>query len=176
MFFGAAGVVIVYLGTTLAVWFGHYLPHHPNGRLREFHLSGHHKLYPDSGHTRSETFLYGSGKNDSLVPLLPWIIGFAALEIFVLPSPWRWLALMETVLLVAVESYVHIQFHIEVTWLGGFGWFIWARAAHDIHHDRNVNFMVADPFWDKMFGTFEQPWATAEQDEMRECDMSELES
>lgn len=149
------GVVVYYLAT-LMVWLGHYLPHRPHNPLREFHLGGHHRHYPDSQHTRSERFRYGQGRNDSLVPQLPWLFALAALLGFALPAGYAAAAVVEVFAVAALNSYVHSQFHVTRTWLARFDWFLRARLRHDIHHDRDVNFMVADHFWDRRFRVFEE--------------------
>jgi sterol desaturase/sphingolipid hydroxylase (fatty acid hydroxylase superfamily) len=152
-----AGGVAVYYLSTLMVWLGHFLPHRPGSVLREFHMGGHHTHYPDSHHTRSERFIYGSGRNDSLVPQLPWLIALGVTLWWVLPGGYGWAAAAEVTLVAALNSYVHMHFHLERSWLLRFAWFRHARATHDIHHDRDVNFMVADHFWDRWLGTYEPP-------------------
>lgn len=151
-----AGIAIYYLAT-LMIWIGHYLPHRPDSRLREFHMGGHHSHYPDSSRMRGANFIYGKGRNDSLVPQLPWLIGLALALWWVLPAGYGLAAVAEVTLLAALNSYVHMHFHLSRSWLWRYEWFRQARAAHDIHHDRDVNFMVADHFWDKVFGTYDRP-------------------
>jgi sterol desaturase/sphingolipid hydroxylase (fatty acid hydroxylase superfamily) len=151
-----AGVGVYYL-TTLMLWVGHYLPHRPDSWLRAFHLGGHHMLYPDSRHARSRRFQYGSGRHDSLVPQLPWLIGLALAFWVMLPTRFAIAAATELLLVALAHSYVHQHFHLERSWLARFAWFRRAQATHDLHHDRDINFMVFDYFWDRRFGTFEKP-------------------
>src|SRR5207249_11684415 len=75
------GLVLVatYYATTLALWAGHWFSHLPWSPFRTFHLGGHHTLYPDSRHTRSAQFRYGSGRASSIPALLPWLVIGAAL-------------------------------------------------------------------------------------------------
>jgi sterol desaturase/sphingolipid hydroxylase (fatty acid hydroxylase superfamily) len=154
----ALTVIAVYYLTTLMIWFGHYEPHRPASRLRRFHMGGHHRHYPNSRHGRSERFLYGRGRHDSLVPQLPWLIGLAVAVWAVLPARVGWVAVAQVVLVAVAHSYVHMHFHLTKSWLARFSWFRLAQARHDLHHDRRtVNFMVADYFWDKVFGTFATP-------------------
>ena len=82
---GGVGSALNYYATTLMIWLGHYLPHRPKSRLRQFHMGGHHTLYPDSQHTRTACFLYGMGGQDSLVPMLPWLILLLSAEWVLLP-------------------------------------------------------------------------------------------
>lgn len=153
----AAGIVVYYL-TTLMIWVGHYLPHRPSSRLRAFHIGGHHTLYPDSQHARSPRFLYGWGRHESLVPQLPWLIALAA-AFWILPVKFARPATVELLLVTVVHSYVHTHFHLTSSWLARFAWFRRAQAVHDLHHDRDINFMVFDYFWDRVFRTFEEPAA-----------------
>lgn len=149
--------VAVYYLTTLMIWLGHYLPHRPGNRFREFHMGGHHTLYPDSDHARSEQFIYGHGRHDSLVVQLPWLIALAAVFWRLLPAPFAVAAIGELLLVAVAHSYVHMHFHLTASWLDRYAWFRRAQAAHHLHHDRDINFMVFDYFWDRVFGTFEEP-------------------
>ena len=90
------------------LWFSH-LPWSP---LRTFHLAGHHTLYPDSRHTRSTQFHYGSGRASSIPALLPWLVIEATLA-WVLVAGWRLaVAISEIVVLVVLFNAVHTQFHL----------------------------------------------------------------
>jgi sterol desaturase/sphingolipid hydroxylase (fatty acid hydroxylase superfamily) len=151
-----AGIAVYYLAT-LMIWVGHYLPHRADSRLHEFHIGGHHTFYPDSQHARSPQFLYGRGRHDSLVPQLPWLIGLGASFWAILPRNFALGATAELLLVAIVHSYVHTHFHLTRSWLARFTWFRRAQAVHDLHHDRDINFMVFDYFWDRVFGTFEKP-------------------
>jgi sterol desaturase/sphingolipid hydroxylase (fatty acid hydroxylase superfamily) len=152
----------VYYLSTLMVWLGHYLPHRPGSRLREFHIGGHHTHYPDSQHMRGRRFVYGSGRHDSLVPQLPWLFSLGLLLWWTLPGAYGGWAALEVALIAGLNSYIHLHFHLDRSWLQRFAWFRRARAIHDIHHDRDVNFMVADHFWDRVFGRFERPGESGE--------------
>jgi sterol desaturase/sphingolipid hydroxylase (fatty acid hydroxylase superfamily) len=151
------GVLLNYYAATLMIWVGHYLPHRPHSRLRQFHMGGHHVLYPDSLHTRTVSFQYGCGRNDSLVPMLPWLVLLTSLQWLLLAWPWAAFGTLETTLIAAAQSYLHAQFHLRRTPLEGLAWFRRARKIHSLHHDREVNFMVVDHFWDRVCGTFEAP-------------------
>lgn len=150
------GVGIYYLAT-LMVWIGHYLPHRPRSWLRDFHLGGHHLHYPDSRHMRTASFVYGKGRNDSLVPQLPWLVGTGVVLCLLLPGVYGWVAASEVAVIALLNSYIHMHFHVERSWLLRYAWFRRARAIHDVHHDRDVNFMVADHFWDRVFGFYVPP-------------------
>ncbi|PYN67366.1 MAG: hypothetical protein DMD93_15065 [Candidatus Rokuibacteriota bacterium] len=150
------GLVLVatYYATTLALWAGHWFSHLPWSPFRTFHLRGHHTLYPDSRHTRSARFRYGSGRASSIPALLPWLVIEATLA-SVLVAGWRLpITLGEIVILVVLLNAVHTQFHLLAPWLEERRWFRTARRRHDFHHDADVNFMVGDHFWDRVFGTF----------------------
>ncbi len=153
----AAGVMLNYYAATLMIWVGHYLPHRPRSRLRQFHMGGHHTLYPDSRHTRTAAFRYGSGWNDSLVPMLPWLILLASAQWLLFKWPWATLGNLEIILIGAAHSYLHAQFHLLKSPLEGLAAFRRARSIHTLHHDFDVNFMVGDHFWDRVCGTFKVP-------------------
>src|SRR5438046_2770422 len=73
----------------------------------------------------------------------------------VLVAGWRLpITLGEIVILVVLLNAVHTQFHLLAPWLEERRWFRTARRRHDFHHDADVNFMVGDHFWDRVFGTF----------------------
>jgi sterol desaturase/sphingolipid hydroxylase (fatty acid hydroxylase superfamily) len=50
--------------------------------------------------------------------------------------------------LVLVANYFGTTFSIR------FKWFLKARRLHEYHHDLDINFMVADHFWDKCLRTY----------------------
>jgi len=148
-------LVAGYYGTTLAIWFGHWFSHFPWSPTHEFHVGGHHALYPDSQRSVSTRFLYGTGRHDSLFALLPPLL-LEALVILWLTSSWmRWTLLLEAALLAAGVSWMHAQFHTGRARFRRQEWFQRARRIHFAHHDRDANFMVADHFWDRVWGTFE---------------------
>lgn len=153
---GLGGIVVYYLAT-LMIWLGHFLPHHPSSRLREFHIGGHHRHYPDANQLRRERFQYGKGRNDSLVPQLPWLLGLGFVLWLALPAGWGLAAMSEVALVAVLNSYIHMHFHLSQSWLSSYTWFRKARAAHDLHHGQDVNFMVGDHFWDRCFGTYHPP-------------------
>src|SRR2546427_2778042 len=145
-----------YYATTLALWAGHWFSHLPWSPLRTFHLAGHHTLYPDSRHTRSTQFHYGSGRASNIPALLPWLVIEATLT-WVLVAGWRLaVAIGEIVVLVVLFNAVHTQFHLLAPGLERRRWFRTARRRRELHHDADVNFMVGDHFWDRVFGTFRE--------------------
>jgi hypothetical protein len=152
---GVPLAVSVYYAATLMIWLGHYVPHRSKSFVREFHVGGHHGLYPDSRHMRTERFRYGQGRHDSLVPMLPWLFVLAAAAWVALPADWAAFACLEVVAIAAAHSHIHAQFHLAAPYFDRHAWFRRARARHAVHHDRDVNFMVADHFWDRVFRTFE---------------------
>jgi hypothetical protein len=150
-------LVANYYATTFAVWFGHWSSHLRWSPFRSFHVYGHHRLYPDSAHSRTEHFRFGSGRHDSLYSLLPWLLLLLALQWIALPH-WQFLGCVsETALVAAGISYVHQNFHLTRTPLVRFAWFQRARAIHETHHDDDVNFMIADHFWDRVAQTYVPP-------------------
>jgi hypothetical protein len=148
-------LVANYYFTTLSIWFGHWSSHFRVSPTYEFHVGGHHALYPDSKASISRTFLYGTGRHDSLFALLPALI-VQGVVLAVFTHSWvRGGLLLEAALIATGVSWVHAQFHTGRTVLNRFQWFRGARKIHFAHHDRDVNFMVADHFWDHVFQTFQ---------------------
>ena len=145
-----------YFLTTLAIWFGHWASHvwQP---LRTSHVLGHHRLYAGAHGLRSERFRYGSGRHDSLIAQVPPHVAQALLLLFALPRPLFVICAIEMVALVAGFTWLHAQFHLTRPRFRRFTWFEDVRRAHDAHHRRDVNFMVADHSWDRVFGTYAVP-------------------
>ena len=143
-----------YCATTLNLWFGHWFSHVKRSPLAGFHVSGHHAFYPDSGHMRSDAFIYGAGRSSSIFAFLPWLVLQAGIQLVVLPPRTFLLCFVETALIVAALNYLHTQFHLTRSRLEGFRWFRVARQRHEVHHDRDINYMVGDHFWDRRFGTY----------------------
>ena len=143
-----------YYLTTLTLWFGHWFSHRASSPLRGFHVLGHHVLYPDSAHVQSSAFRYASGKHDSLYALVPWLV-LQQIGLFVLlPESLFSVSLLSPIAVLSLTTYCHLQFHVSESPLQRFAWFRLARSIHAAHHDDNVNFMVADHFWDRVFGTY----------------------
>ena len=150
----AISLIGSYYLTTLSLWFGHWLSHRAASPLRGFHVLGHHALYPGSARVLSRTFLYASGKHDSLYALVPWLV-LQQIGLFVLLPEWLFLAsLLSAIAILSMTTYCHLQFHVSASALERFAWFRRARSIHAAHHDDDVNFMVADHFWDRVFGTY----------------------
>ncbi len=152
-------VVLVanYYATTFSIWFGHWFSHLGSSPLRDFHVKGHHAIYPHSRNVRSEVFKYNRGKYDSNFALLPWLILQTVMEYVFLPLSVFVGCLMQTTVITTLVGCTHIQFHLRHSNLERFKWFLKARRLHESHHDLDVNFMVADHFWDKRLGTFYSP-------------------
>src|SRR5437764_11898442 len=136
-----------YYLTTLVLWFGHWFSHLSYSPTHEFHVGGHHSLYPSSRRSISARFLYGSGKHDSLFALLPPLLVQAGALAWLTASWTRSTLLCETALIATGMSWLHAQFHTGRSGLKGYEWFRRARAVHFAHHDSDVNFMVGDHFW-----------------------------
>ncbi len=143
-----------YFATTLTLWFAHWSSHLAWSPLWGCHVGGHHALYPTSRELLSERFRYGSGKHDSNLALVPWLVLQAAIEYAALAGRPFLVCVLESLVLVSVFAYVHIQFHVRRSPLRRFAWFLEARRRHARHHDLDKNFMVADHFWDRLFGTY----------------------
>ncbi len=150
----ALALIANYYTTTFAIWLGHWYSHRPRSILHGFHVGGHHALYRDSAHSLSTRFLAGVGRNNSVVALAPALVVQQALQFFMLPLWLFAVCLAGTGALMAAFAHLHEQFHIAGSWLERFRWFHRTRANHLVHHDVEVNFMVADHTWDRALGTF----------------------
>jgi sterol desaturase/sphingolipid hydroxylase (fatty acid hydroxylase superfamily) len=143
-----------YYATTLAVWFGHWSSHRNWNPLRNCHVLGHHRLYPSSSNVLSDRFHYSSGKYDSLWTLIPplsveLLVGYIALPLFE-ANIWS----VATIFFALGTGWMHSQFHMRKSRLSCYGWFRKACQNHYLHHNDDVNYMVADHFWDRVFGSF----------------------
>lgn len=150
----SAGLLICnYYLTTFSIWLGHWSSHLKRNPLAPFHFKGHHRLYPDSGSLCSLRFKYGQGKEDSTFALMPPLLVQAFLLYTVLPLPLFLGSFLEGAAIAMGIGYVHIQTHLQGSALETFRWFRRTKSAHSLHHDMPVNYMVADHFWDRVFGT-----------------------
>ena len=149
-----AVTLVNYYVTTFTIWFGHWFSHLKNNPLAPFHVAGHHIFYPDSRHILSQRFIYGRGKQSSIYSLLPWLI-IQSLGQFLWFSWTNYIVcLTSEIALVIVFSQLHGEFHRRDSRLETFAWFCRARQRHALHHDRDINYMVGDHFWDRLFGTY----------------------
>ncbi len=150
----AFALIACYFATTFALWLGHWLSHLEWSPFRIFHVLGHHRLYPNGGKLRTRKFIYSKGIHDSNYALAPWLILVIMGEFVVLPL---WLALIcfvQSAILIGLFSVIHLQFHLESPFCRRFLWFQRARSRHNLHHFEDVNFMVVDHFWDRVFRTW----------------------
>jgi|GEM_PF-2177289 len=143
-----------YYATTLALWFGHWFAHLKRSPLAPFHVLGHHAFYPDSRHLMSARFIYGQRRQSSIYSLLPWLMVQSAIQLALLSWPSYFISLTGEIALVIVFNQIHTEFHLHDSRWNGFRWFQKARRRHALHHDDDVNYMVGDHFWDRLFGTF----------------------
>jgi sterol desaturase/sphingolipid hydroxylase (fatty acid hydroxylase superfamily) len=142
-----------YYITTFVIWFAHWFSHLGKSPLAPFHVLGHHLFYPDSKNILSAQFIYGRGKQSSIYSLLPWLVLQSLIQFLLLPSQYYLTCLAGEILIVVVTNQLHTEFHLIGSRLERSSWFLKARARHAIHHDRDVNYMVGDHFWDRVFGT-----------------------
>jgi len=143
-----------YYLTTLAIWVGHWYSHQNNSPLASFHILGHHAFYPDSKTLVSRTFIYGQGRRSSIYALLPWLLLQTVLQFTILSLRNYVICLGGEIAIVVLINYLHTEMHVRDSWLENFSWFIRARRVHAIHHDRDINYMVADHLWDRAFATY----------------------
>ena len=85
--------------------------------------------------------------------LLSWLVLQTIIEYVCFPPSIFTLCLIQTIVITTLVGCTHIQFHLRRSKLERFKWFLKARNRHEYHHDIDVNFMVADHFWDQRFGT-----------------------
>lgn len=150
-------LVANYYVATFCIWMGHWFSHVQKGPLTFLHVGGHHALYPNSRNMRTPSFRYASWRNDSTFTFLPWLILAGLIESVLLPRRFLWMCAGETILLTGLITYVHQEFHVVHSRLARFRWFRVARRVHQLHHDLDANFMVADHFWDKLLCTYHDP-------------------
>ena len=74
----------------------------------------------------------------------------------ILPRILFWVHCLTFALMFGLHVYVHIQFHVRKSWLNHFGRFRRLRRLHNIHHlNHRKNFALIQPFWDRIFGSFQ---------------------
>ena len=143
-----------YYLTTFILWFGHWFAHRKGGMLTAFHVASHHALYPDSDHMRTPIYVYPSGRHGSNYAFIPWLLLQVLLLFWLLPGPLFLMCFVQIAAIIILTGYIHENFHLLRPRLEPFGWFRRARDLQDLHHDEDVNFMIADHFWDRIFGTY----------------------
>jgi len=147
-------IISIYYLTTFVLWFSHWFSHLRWSPLKNFHVQGHHLLYPSSKECLDVRFKYGKGWHDSLYTFIPWL-GMEVWGIWTfLPFLYAALAIIEGAFIVWAFSYLHEQFHISGTRHVRSDSFLNARYRHFLHHDQCVNYAVLDHFWDRIFGTY----------------------
>lgn len=146
-----------YYSTTLALWTAHWFSHFPWNPFKGFHMLGHHSLYPSSRESLSEEFKFGTGWHDSIYAFAPWLALEGAVIWIALPSWSAVFVTAEAALVVWLFSYFHEHIHLAHSRFNGLPFLERARDRHFLHHDCDVNFAVLDPFWDRVFSTYDPP-------------------
>lgn len=143
-----------YYVATFCLYVGHWFSHLPWSPLRNHHILSHHWLYPHSSDCQTTSFHMATGEHDSSKALLPWLVPPLVLYGLALPPILAVVSTVELALATAVISWIHVHFHLIDSPLACWGWFLTARDRHALHHDRDLNFAVADHTWDRVFRSF----------------------
>jgi sterol desaturase/sphingolipid hydroxylase (fatty acid hydroxylase superfamily) len=155
-----AGVLLLpanYYAATLSLWLGHWFSHRRWSPLRAHHVYSHHRVYPPEGPFRSAGFVFAQGRYDSNRAFLPWFALPVAATLILVPPDLRVLSLLELVAATSWVAWIHVQVHLEDSPLDRWAWFARARRRHELHHLRDRNYAVGDHFWDRLWGTFQEP-------------------
>lgn len=151
--YGLVGVATYYITALVQTYLHKSVSHRRRGGKFFFnHVTCHHRNY------RGRRMVSESYIKDDL-NVTPWFlppalfivgIGYLALplDLFIVHA-----STMATAFWAHV--YVHVQYHLDGSWLSRFRWFRRKRRLHFIHHRRmNTNFAVIEFVCDKWLGTF----------------------
>ena len=145
-----------YVVSFIQAYFHRALAHRAFGRcFYEIHVGSHHTIYSGS-HQVADRY---SAEERSIT--FTFVVPYAVVQasaLLALPVDMFAVELVSCSVVALAHAYIHVHYHLTQTWLDRFAWFRRLRAYHSIHHENtNANFAVIEPFWDRVFGTYQAP-------------------
>ena len=123
-----------------------------SGKLYKIHRA-HHKLYTYNNYY---SIRYRSaGKDNSALYFVPLIALIVGSLILLAPSEFRLWLLLESIAIGSINEILHINFHLDDSWLKKFKWFRKLNDLHKQHHRKvNTNYGIFWFGWDRVFGSY----------------------
>jgi sterol desaturase/sphingolipid hydroxylase (fatty acid hydroxylase superfamily) len=123
------------------------------GRFFRIHVTRHHGIY--AGRRLATPSYEDEEISLTAYYLLPCLLA-CGVGYLLLPPLLFWVHLATFTVMFALHVYLHVQFHVRRSWLNRFSRFRTLRRLHNIHHRHHGrNFAVLEPFWDRVFGTYQ---------------------
>jgi hypothetical protein len=150
--------VIAWYMSVFVEWSLHKLAHWRTNipGLRGLHTAhlAHHKIhYPVNKLLQPGPYNGGGGS----LAFAPFLTGVLIALYFALPTYVFAITLCESLLMIKVSNHLHVQFHIDGSYLERFDWFQHRRRLHFLHHKnpkKNMSLGGLDYACDYLFGTY----------------------
>lgn len=156
------------LCTTVATWYFcnlmdwllHTMSHMPTRlpvlkTIHRIHMT-HHKIhYPITKLLRPEPYNSGGGEL-AFGPIIAIIYGIIYI---LLPVRIAWVVLLESTLFLLASDRLHVEYHVQGSYLERFDWFLRRRERHFWHHKHlreNMSLGGIDPVFDHVFKTYRE--------------------
>jgi len=119
------------------------------------HTGSHHTIYSATNFERPVYSTEEASVTYTIIPVAVIIPGVA----YFLLSPYLTIVAGVTVTATFLANvYLHVQYHLESTWLTRFNWFNKYKELHRMHHiDQTTNFGVIGFICDRLMGTLCKP-------------------
>ncbi|HEV2297477.1 MAG TPA: sterol desaturase family protein [Candidatus Acidoferrales bacterium] len=154
--YALAAIFTYYLGSLLQAALHAILGHRRiGGILYKIHVYHHHALY-SKGRMVSDTYLPEEKDATPFYVIPVVLVGWGVYKL--LPFDIFLVHAATISFCYFSHIYLHKQYHLTESWLVQFGWFRRRQQLHFVHHRRvSKNYALLDPFWDRIFGTYQEP-------------------
>ena len=152
--------VITWYFCNLTDWSLHTMSHIPTKlpvvkTIHHIHMTHHKVHYPISKLLRPEPYKSGGGEF-AFGPIIALIYGIIYISF---PTSIALVVLIETTLFLFVSDRLHVEYHVEGSYLERFDWFLRRRERHFWHHKhlrQNMSLGGIDPVFDHLFKTYHE--------------------
>ena len=123
--------------------------------IHHIHMTHHKVHYPITKLLRAKPYMSGGGEL-AFGPIIALIYGVIYMSF---PFRFSWLVILESTLFLFVSDQLHVQYHLQGSYLERVGWFQRRRERHFWHHKHlreNMSLGGIDPVFDHLFKTYHE--------------------
>ena len=152
--------LITWYFCNLVDWLLHSMSHIPTKlpiikTIHRIHMTHHKVHYPITKLLRSKPYMSGGGEL-AFGPIMALIYGIICI---LLPLKFALIVLIESTTFLFVSDQLHVQYHLQGSYLERFDWFQRRRERHFWHHKHlreNMSLGGIDPVFDRLFRTYHE--------------------
>ena len=151
-------IVCTWYFCNLVDWLLHTMSHIPTKipilkTIHQIHMTHHKQHYPITKLLRSKPYKSGGGE----FAFGPVILVLYTILYLILPKRIIWIVLIQSTAFLLVSDKLHVEYHLQGSWLERFDWFLRRRERHFWHHKhlrQNMSLGGIDPVFDHLFKTY----------------------